>query len=870
MPARALAGLRCPRTMARIDQLAELDCWLTATGTALSEALYPVIGATADTGVRPALVGLRRALHSGRRPGAREWSPDLAATLPGDLARAVAEWVDRRARRDRHHDELPAVLAEEQAEALSVLRTTLSEPGFRRALGQSAPSLLDELEKWLADGARRPQRTKLLRLVKYLSRATAKTSPYSTFMTAGFGRWSSEGPAIRPHAVREVLGVLEPDGQYLQAVRAALTRHSDLVAATRVRINPSLAEADGTLLFLTAAESIVAMPPAPAVLECLRLVRDNPEGTLAQLRSTFTAAPGFGDGARTNRFLDRLLVAGLLETYIPVSEHAIDPVGSMLWWVNEHRGESLADVAGLMDRVGTELRRRVPVSDVAGHVRRRESLRQAMTGLADSLGIDPASARPIRGDLFHEAAVVPGPVADCSLEQWRPALGDLDVVRRFLSIFGFGLPARLVLEEYFRERFGPNARIPLLMFHRAVQEELARGGDDAPSAAVADLRAVFGPAGMFGSPEVLGSRHLDRLQMLVKLRAQARETVLGPPEADGVVRVDPAVLAEQMSCWPEWITPQASAACYVQTAWPGPDMKLVLNSAHSGYGRGRSRLEHLLVRAGAAAPAAGRPLSHRPQPVLAEWSGLLGSTLNVRAPGVPYEIDYPFTVSGRPRAERVPLGDLTVVHDRKTGLLQLFSARLGSRVVPVHMGMQLGLRLPAAARFVGQAFSPSYVFHPSMPTLAPAEIGIRADGSGQTGEITRYPRLEIGRVVAQRARWSVPVTRVPRRGRGESEAHYLLRLITWLRRERIPRRVFVRAQGEGVFGEWWTKIRKPVYIDFANPWLAALFERLLGDTATVVIEEALPPLNEATGAGPDGARVTEFLIEISDGDNEHE
>jgi Lantibiotic dehydratase, N terminus len=869
MPVPALTGLRCEHTMARIDQLAELDTWLTATGTALSEALYPVIGATEGTGTRPALAGLRRALHTGRRPSAREWNPTLAATLPRDLARAVAEWVARRAQRDRRHDELPAVLAAERAGALSVLRATLSDAGFRRALGQSAPSLLAEVGKWLADRERLPQPAKLLRLVKYLSRATAKTSPYSTFMAAGFGRWSRQGPAVRPHPVRETLGVVELDGRYLQTVRAALTRHPDLVSVTRVRVNPSLTEADGMVHFLTATESIAAMPLVPTVLDCLRLVWDDPEVTLAELRSNLTTKPGFADEAKTHRFLDRLLAAGLLETYIPVSEHSLDPLGAMARWVNEHRGESLAEVAGLMDRVSTQQHQSVPVADVAGHVRRQESLRHAMTELADGLGIDPASLRTSTKDVLHEVAVVPGLVADCSLEEWRPALGDLDVVRRFLAIFDLSLPARLVLSAYFRERFGPDARIPLLMFYRAVQEELAHEESDALSEVVTDLRAVFSRAGVLGSPEVLGHRRLDRLQMLVKLRAQARETVLGRPGPDGVVRVDPAALAAQMDCWPEWITPPASVGCYVQAAWPGQDLRLVLNSAHGGHGRGRSRLEHLLARAGVATPGGDRPPAHRPQPVLAEWSGLLESTLNMRLPAVPYEIDYPFTVSGRPREQRLPLGDLTVARDPETDLLQLCSTRLDRRVIPVHLGMMVEFVLPAAARFAGRAFSPGYLLHPSMPPLLPAELGTWADGSDQAEPIARHPRVEIGRVVLRRARWSMPVAQVPRRGRGEREAHHLSRLITWLRQEGIPRQVFVRVRGEVVIGEW-AKDRKPVYIDFANPWLARIFERRLADGGTVVIEEALPRLDQAIGPEPAHASVTEFLVEITDGEPDHE
>src|SRR5207302_1870921 len=134
--------------------------------------------------------------------------------------------------------------------------------------------------------------------------------------------------------------------------------------------------------------------------------------------------------------------------------------------------------------------------------------------------------------------------------------------------------------------------------------------------------------------------------------------------------------------------------------------------------------------------------------------------------------------------------------------------------------------------------------------------------------VVRYPRVEVGDVVVQRARWLVPTAQVPRRGRGEPDADHLLRLVAWLARSGIPCRCFVRAWRND--GDKLAKSRKPLYVDFANWFLAMGFEHQVGTSEHVLFEEALPAPEDAVGGDPNDPNdptdpsVTELVIEISD------
>jgi hypothetical protein len=355
--------------------------------------------------------------------------------------------------------------------------------------------------------------------------------------------------------------------------------------------------------------------------------------------------------------------------------------------------------------------------------------------------------------------------------------------------------------------------------------------------------------------------------VLADLQSEARAAVLSCRDDDGIVRVDPMMLSKLVASWPEWVRPPASVACYVQPlsgegSGEQAGIRVALNVVHGGHGRGLSRMRYLVRQAYGT-----DPLPHDLDPtdgpfVLAELGGLHGSTLNARVPATFFELEYPYAVSERPRSQRIRLGDLTAVHDPDEDLVTLHAASPEARVVPLHLGMSADFLLPPAARFLERAFGAAYLVHPSMLPLAPP------GQYWQPGEIVRSARIEVGHVVVQRARWFVPAGAIPSRRSGEGDGTFLLRLLTWLRREGLPAACFVRAWGDDLRGAQ-AKTRKPMYIDFASRFLTGLFEREVRNAKLVLFDEALPsPAGSSPGEmAPDAdPRVVELMVQIGDAD----
>jgi len=860
LPLGVLAGLRCAATAAVIEEILDLDDWLAVEGAALADELYGPVGSAAPE-LRPRLVGLRRALHGGRAPARAEWDPVVAAAVPPGTAARVDRWVERAAGRRRLAATLPDRLADDTAGAVEAVRSAVADPGFRRALIRSSPTLDAAVERWLSGGGP-PRRQVLLRLARYLARAATKTSPYGTLTTSGPTRWGPAGSLLGPVRPGPPVTLLELDGLLLAGILRHLLGRPEVAAALPLRVTPGAAVAAGSLALLGPApvEPVVTVGCTDAVRACL----DAAAGGAARAEVVSALVAGGADGSRAGAYVDRLVGLGVLEVGPPVPAGSPAPLLALADRAAA-AGGGAAGLAGPLRRLHAELSRPVPLADAAGQRRRQRALGDAAAAVAAAAGLTGAAevARHRPEVVAHEHALAAVPVTDCGWPAWRPVLADLAALRRWSAVHDPALPLRLVLGDWVAARFGPGARLPFVLLHRAVRQEVA---GPPPDPLGAELARWLDPTGSVPAAALAASAAaVPRLAELGALRRAAAEPLAAAPDPDGVVRVDPAALRPDR--WPAWVADPGPAACYVQPVAGG----VVLNAMTVGHGRGRSRLRHLAGLAGLAWPADGTEPSEQSEPPeqsepsapgghpcgaeAVEISGAFGTALNDRAPATRREIEYPGTASTRPPADRIPLGALVAEHDERTGLVRLRDRPAGVPVRPVHLGLLVEALLPAAARLLvqlaGSTVLPPGWAEPVSPRPAPDPAGV-----------AHLPRVQVRHVTLHRARWLVRAATLGR-GPGETDAEHLLRLAGWRRRHGIPARAFLHAGGPAAAtGGAFDKTRKPLYVDWESGPLAATAERYLrGAAELVVVEEALP--DPAGGGCAD--RTVELLVDVPGG-----
>ncbi|MEV4252309.1 lantibiotic dehydratase [Spirillospora sp. NPDC049652] len=794
-----------------MDELTALDVHLEAESAELSEALYEVIGRNRRPELKPLLVALRRAIHTGRRLDGLD--PALAS-LSEDLVTRVDVWRELRVQRADIVTRLPDTLAAELADRTAALRELAADPAFQHGLLLSSPTLSEHLSRWLADPAAHPGRPAVIRLAKYLTRAATKTSPFATFTVSGLGRWSSDGPAVAPSRKLNPVLVTELSREPVRRVWELLARRQETRHAVPVRLNTSLTEQDGRLCFLGPGphEPLNSVPSEPSLGALLTLLQRFERPTLSRV-DELTGAP---------HVTDHLVACGLLETRPPFDDQAADPLGDLIDWLRSAHRSRPPSQPGVLHAL-EELHRltrtpEAPPRQASGITERRRVLGR-MDELIDGVlaRLEPAP-RPVGKALCLDTAISPDDLSLLSARAWQPVLADLQVLRQLCGVFDSGLPLRLAVADFFLRH--DERPVPFLRLYRAVHT------------AAPQVRALLHRTP--DHPSLWATQ-------AAALRRQAWQTLYGRPrDIRGVITVDRELIGKLAAGWPPQVRAPASICCFGQ-ALPAPDgLEFVLNTVYSGHGRHTGRIRHLLGRSGTALP------EDRRAPVLG-CRGSFVTNLNLRPAASATALDYPFTATDG----RLKLTDLRVSYDPAAERLILMDPD-GREVRPVHTGMSSELLLPPAWRFLIQVFGDPPVALPSVPWLGE-----------QDGPVRRRPRLQLGRVVLARTAWRLRARDFPVPAKGETEAAYLPRLACWLSDHEIPRRFFARLLAKGPDPDMSGKRHKPLYVDVTDHFqLLSLIRSLRGDDDTLVLEEALPEPADAPGYGPHGSRVTEYAFEV--------
>ncbi|SEL93587.1 lantibiotic dehydratase [Nonomuraea pusilla] len=811
LPAAALHGLACPEATRLAGRVVHLTEELTRRAAVLSDALYEVIGATGAR--KPILVAIRRDLHGLRRPKRVE-------VLPAPLAELVRTWISLWEERARVRAVLPDVLAREERSAWSALRELAATPAVRHGLAHASPDLSAGLERWLADPGWRPRPSTLASLLRYVTRVAAKTSPFSTFTTVHEVRWVDGGVAWQvPDTAPTV--VVEADVGLRLLVESVLPRTPEVAAARVVRLSPAAYASGDRLTFPEPGGRMRAVDRTSALDTLVELLRGEQrwDAAIAKLTGAGLAGDGADDGTRdgasdgaaaAEQVLSGLVRGGLVEAVVPVPGQAARPFARLADWA------APAPPAGPLHRIQVALDQAGPLGDgdpsasACAHVARR------LTAELPALGLPVMPVPDLRRRVLRESAL--GPPVACALPEWRPALADLRRVRRWLAVHDPMLPLRLTLADRVRDWFGPGSAAPLLDVYARVR--------------TAEPGTPLDPD-FLEHPDPLAGATDPCLTRLRELRAASVAALTG------------GRAEEALSEPPAWVRDPGPVTCYVQPFQGQDGLRLVLNAAHGGHGRGITRWTRLLGAEPAPAPPPGGPPAAESPPgelppgacLVAELPGTFGHSLNLHAPGIGWELTYPGAVNQTPPERRVPLAELQVRHDAGRGVVELWWPRAGRRVVPVHAGMMSETLLPPLARLLVEAFGTTHLTHPTLPAVA------RAAG----------PRIDLGRVTLARAQWTVRREEIPRRG-GDDAAH-LVAVHAWLRAAGVPRRCFVRVREPQVRRDRlaFDKRHKPVFVDFGS-WPSVLeFDRIVTRAAGDL---------ELTEALPDSEWAVELAIEI--------
>ena len=795
LPVHHVERLRFAETSALIRESLEHERWLEAEANALSDALFELIGGLENATMRGPLIALRRSIFNRQAP------KQLAAArehLDAGLLKRITEFGVRRERQLWVLQNGQRVLETEWAALRRHIADSASQPEFQRGVLLSSKDLYGEMLGWLADPPERRSKRKLeLSLVQYITRATTKTSPFSTFTSLARGRWRDKPAPINRDWTRQGYGELSRSvANQLMQTFAHWTGVRDRLY---LRQNPSLERIGDQWRFLAwrGAERIGVLPHQPVLQAIVESLEDSRTYGLV-LRRVFGEDPDLL--LRGRDFLDKLIGLGILELHYGMTERDTAHFEGFFAQVDGIQTQA-PEVWDALERLraGLELFEYLPSTG-------KQNVDRALAELCNLPVLkERGLTMPSRNTIFEDTCV-PDIAYSLEPDAWKDVLADLERLSRIYALRDPLLAQRQNALEVFVRCYGAGAEVSLLDFYQRVQTE--------QNVSSPDLATIPG--------------------LLEELNRYAWENhgVLDRGWVDRFTARFPAALR----------TPRTTA--YYAQPLIGVRPGLVVNAWQSGAGRAKARLRRFERKLGLATPNDFSPAS-REGCIAVDLGGVFGTNVNLREPLTEYEIPFPGYGSDRAPEKQISLSELRVRHCPREQRLRLITPKLEPELEPIHTGLLGEVWLPPIFKFLIASFGAGPI-DPTVPRLRPLTSG--------ASEVLFTPRLRLGDVVIERGRWSFGCEVLPQPKAGEPLFQYLRHLSAWRERHGIPTRVFIQKIDGSSAKPSYLDFESAFSVELVQ-------RQLNDQKGFIVLSEILPDLGESGLAHQDGVFVQELVLE---------
>jgi thiopeptide-type bacteriocin biosynthesis protein len=714
-----------------------------------------------------------------------------------------------------HPQRLSDALCSDRAALRARLRAIVERPEVAEALFLGSSDLDASLPVWRQTPSgvrgRRVERA----LVRYVTRAATRPTPFGLFAGCSLGRVGQNTrialaarPAYRRHS--------RLDMGFLAALVDRIGQEPKVRDQLRYQLNSSLYRAGGKIRYVEvrrdgAAHShhLVAVTETPHLAAILERARG--PATLTELTSALIERGADSSAAR--RFVEQLVDRQVLVGELGLPLTGPEPLQPLVQQIRKLPG--MEPVADQLEQAGCALLA-LDENGLGRPVRSYRALAASFAGLP----IEPVESRLVQVDLIKpvERATLGEAVA-------RELIRGVELLRR---VAGLESPTEL-------GRFAEAV-------HRRYEERIVEG---VPLAELLDAESGVG----FGSEPTWSpllrklplfssapptSAWTRREEVLLRKLLAARDA--GADEIDLSSGDVDELAAERPPDLPDAFAVTASLATVSQEHLDRGRFQLVLHDAvgPSG-GRLLGRFCHAdreladAVRGHLAAEEALDPdtlyaeVVHLPE-------GRLGNVL-LRPLLRRWELPY----LGRSGAQAdclIPVDDLLVsVSD---GRVELRSARLGRRVLP---------RLTTAHNYRAQRNSPVYRF---LCAVQDQDSRVLAWDWGPLARAPFLPRVRSGRVVLSRARWLLVGRELRSLAAGGEETFTAAQR---LRTDHGLPRLVVLVDGDNTLA-----------VDLDNVLSVEMFAHLVGRRDEVVLEEVLPRFEELPVEGLEGHFVAELVV----------
>jgi Lantibiotic dehydratase, N terminus. len=261
LPVQSLTRLRFVQTLEQLDRFRRLEQSTVVQEKALAERLYPLVATFAGVEhkqIRNRLIELRRAFFQGRLPRAQLISGELLVALPPEIAVEIRHCYQLRNELQQACTTMQACFERELQEERQELFMIAQQESLLHGMILASQSLYCELLQHDMTQAHDSESKLERSLMSYMMRATAKTSPYSTFTSTAPGRWLPDDTQtscvahVQTGTNKHWLRRSNVEGNLLliQQLAHIVMRWSEVRPTLNLSVNSTLVEMEQTLVSL--------------------------------------------------------------------------------------------------------------------------------------------------------------------------------------------------------------------------------------------------------------------------------------------------------------------------------------------------------------------------------------------------------------------------------------------------------------------------------------------------------------------------------------------------------------------------------------------------------------------------------------------
>lgn len=837
----------------------------------LCELIYELIKKEKDETQRKILLNLKRAVFNDRNTIAN-LTDKLSPILYQEIKASLSAFYDSKETLKTFLHDWENIYNEIIVSGRSIIkRLTVTHP-FQNGVLLSSKALYQELrspdKRPLKETDKRAWRTEFS-VLRYLTRMTYKTSPFSTLTYLGLTVLSRDIDIDRIHPEDSVYSSIRLNNRLLKRIKGLMEGHNELNTLMYVSLNSSVREEGGKLSYLMNSANIetfqkIQATPINRFIHNL-LSDNNQELTLGklcgQLSDQINANP-----KEIRAYLLKLVDAGLLELNIRCSEIIPDWENRLLDFLHPHISDNTA--ASLLFDVVKELQD-VKNQFVHADVDKREillvqvarNLDKALSILEEQAGFVSHSPEEIKaltekiiekyrnGEGFEKLPYVPFDYRQESIfyedtfikETAMLPLSDIRSITEKLNslcgrLVGFDVrkPERENMLKFFLKTYGTNGSIPVMDFYQAYyRRKEMKAEDDEPA-----KEKLFQQADWVKEfNQVLEHSRWDENGIHISFDDLA---VL--PSSDFSIQA--------CSVFIQFFTEQSNNK-----------MQGVINGLMPGMGKLNGRFLHLFDQ-DIAAEQRKSNLSLFPDKIMMELNDGSSFNANIHPPLLDYEIKMPASNTLMDSSCQIGINRISVAYQEHSNKLVLIENGSGKEIHAYDLCLETLTNRSNLYQMLSHFNPIPYISYYPVISAVDQHYAQRETPTG----IRINPRVTYeNEIVLRRKGWVIEKNMIPEQRANESDSIYYLKIKHWLQVHQIPADVFIFLKSsylpkvDNIEDLTTRDDYKPQYISFDQPFLVKLFKRLIQRAAThLYMEEVLPKVDPSENPS---YRVSEHLLQ---------